>query len=75
MTVIARLPAPGAPGGDRIDLLCPNGHRTTHSLARLMRLNDGWCGRCGADIAYPISTDAAAALGGHQSDGLGTAKE
>jgi len=37
---------------DKIELVCPNGHRTTHSLARVLRLNDAWCGTCGADISY-----------------------
>ncbi len=37
---------------DQLDLVCASGHRTAHSLARISRLNDGWCGICGADIGY-----------------------
>jgi hypothetical protein len=38
--------------GDVIELVCSSGHRTPHSLARVRRLDDGWCGTCGADIKY-----------------------
>ena len=43
---------PDAQKSDRIELVCASGHRSAHSLARLLRLNDGWCGTCGADISY-----------------------
>lgn len=52
-----RLPA--SSGDDKIELVCPNGHRTIHSLSRVLRLDDGWCGKCGADISY--TPDAAPA--------------
>jgi hypothetical protein len=43
---------------DKLELVCSSGHRTTHSLARVLRLNDGWCGKCGADISYtPLADD------------------
>ncbi len=45
------VPASNAIIDDKIELVCPSGHRTTHSLARVMRLNDAWCGICGADIS------------------------
>ena len=43
---------------DEIELVCPSGHRTIHSLKRVLRLNDGWCGKCGADIRYTPLADA-----------------
>lgn len=50
---------PSAPlNEDLIELVCPNGHRTLHSRARILRVNDGWCGKCGADISYDPSADA-----------------
>jgi hypothetical protein len=61
---VPRTPAPGASAEDRIDLVCSSGHRTSHFLARVTRLNDGWCGRCGADISYTPAADADAILKG-----------
>jgi hypothetical protein len=58
VSAIARRPAPGPEGGERIDLVCASGHRTSHSLARVVRLNDGWCGKCGAAISYAPLADA-----------------
>ena len=55
MTIVAaRADGPSAAQGipDDIELVCSSGHRTTHSLARVLRLNDAWCGKCGADIRY-----------------------
>jgi hypothetical protein len=37
---------------ETIELVCRSGHRSTHQLARILRLNDGWCGKCGADLHY-----------------------
>jgi hypothetical protein len=45
---------------DKVDLVCSSGHRTAHSLARVLRLNDGWCGMCGADISYEPGLGAVA---------------
>jgi hypothetical protein len=56
VNAVAPLPASGAKGGE-IELSCPNGHRTMHSLARVLRLNDAWCGKCGADIRYDASAE------------------
>lgn len=64
MKAVPSIPAPGGEGDDRIDLVCSSGHRTSHSLARVARLNDGWCGRCGADISYTPFTDAGATAKG-----------
>lgn len=47
-----------AVAGDELELVCPNGHRTTHSGARIKRLNDGWCGKCGAAISYTALSDS-----------------
>lgn len=47
-----RLVALPTAHGDLIELICLHGHRSSHSLARVTRLNDGWCGKCGADISY-----------------------
>jgi hypothetical protein len=47
-----------SPGNENVELVCSSGHRTAHSLARVLRLNDGWCGRCGADISYAPLADA-----------------
>jgi hypothetical protein len=58
MSDLARLPTSSAGSAETIELVCPNGHRTIHSLARVLRLNDAWCGRCGADIDYKPSPDA-----------------
>lgn len=52
LSAAARLPAPFGSGADEVELVCPSGHRTTHSLARAERLNNGWCGKCGAGISY-----------------------
>ena len=49
---------PSAVSGDELELICLNGHRTRHSLARVQRLNDGWCGKCGASISYTALADA-----------------
>jgi hypothetical protein len=55
-------------GDDRIDLICSSGHRTAHSLSRIVRLNDGWCGKCGADISYtPLADADATRKGGEPS--------
>ena len=46
-------PGPRSIGRDEtVELVCTSGHRTTHLLARILRLNDGWCGKCGADLHY-----------------------
>lgn len=48
--VASRTAPPGK--SDELVLVCPNGHSTLHSLARVRRLNDGWCGTCGVGIPY-----------------------
>ena len=63
MTAVARLAASNR--DDKIELVCSSGHRTVHSLARILRLNDGWCGKCGADIGYEPSADARRATAVH----------
>ena len=57
MKAVASQPAPDGKGDDLV-LVCPNGHSTLHSLARVLRLNDGWCGTCGAGIAYEPAAKA-----------------
>ena len=42
---------------ETIELVCRSGHRSTHQLARILRLNDGWCGKCGADLNYDPPED------------------
>jgi hypothetical protein len=64
VSAVAHLPAPKTNGQETVELVCPSGHRTTHSLARVLRLNDGWCGRCGVGISYEPQADAAAAKAG-----------
>jgi hypothetical protein len=59
MKVVAQVPLPSVNSDERIELVCASGHRTTHSLARVLRLNDGWCGKCGADIRYEQAADTA----------------
>jgi hypothetical protein len=41
---------PGAPR--TIELICGNGHVSVQSLERVLRLNDGWCGKCGANVKH-----------------------
>ena len=64
-TSLVRSAAALAPSeaGDELQLVCANGHRTAHSLARVQRLNDGWCGKCGAGISYTaLPEDAPAGI-------------
>ncbi len=68
MSKAAQRPVSGADRGDHVDLVCSSGHVTTHSLARLVRLNDGWCGRCGADIDYPPPPAALRTPAGQDND-------
>jgi hypothetical protein len=46
MNVGSPTPAAGAKSDD-----------TAQSLARVLRLDDGWCGRCGADVSYKPLVD------------------
>ena len=60
MTPFEGSSAVEAERADIFDLVCSSGHRTPHSLARVLRLNDGWCGTCGADIGYtPLGSSRA----------------
>lgn len=36
----------------RIELVCKSGHKSEHLLDRVLRHNDAWCSKCGADIQY-----------------------
>jgi hypothetical protein len=59
--------APAGASDDKVELVCANGHRMIHPLARVGRLNVGWCGTCGADLRYlpmPGSAQPAAGSGG-----------
>lgn len=52
-------PAASVVKGKMIELLCGSGHRSTHLLVRVLRLNDAWCGKCGADLSYDPLKDTA----------------
>jgi hypothetical protein len=56
--VVAELAPRGHAADDLIELVCKSGHRNAHSRARILRLNDGWCGKCGAGIGYDPLADA-----------------
>ena len=59
LRIAAHSSARSTGSDEKIELVCTSGHRTSHSLARVLRLNDGWCGKCGADISYkPLGTVA-----------------
>jgi hypothetical protein len=36
----------------KLELVCKSGHRSEHMRDRVLRLNDAWCPKCGADIKY-----------------------
>ena len=69
MKAAAQAPASSGKSDDKIELVCSSGHRTIHSLARVARLNDGWCGTCGADISYSPSDAAEAAPAKKRAEG------
>jgi hypothetical protein len=54
---VASQPVPRGKGDDLV-LVCPTGHSTIHSLVRVLRLNDGWCGVCGVGIPYEPAAKA-----------------
>jgi hypothetical protein len=43
---------------ETIELTCKSGHLSQHLLHRVLRLNDAWCGQCGADLPYLPRQDA-----------------
>jgi hypothetical protein len=45
----------------KLELTCPNGHKFEHLLDRVLRHDDAWCPKCGADIKY-ASDERASAL-------------
>jgi hypothetical protein len=61
--IVSPVP-PVAAIDDHLELVCKSGHRSGHSRARVTRLNDAWCGKCGADISYdPLAAAAVATAG------------
>lgn len=44
-----------------MELVCKSGHRSDHLLDRVLRLNDAWCPKCGADLKYTPAEEAAPA--------------
>lgn len=36
----------------KLQLICKSGHMSEHLLDRVLRHNDAWCPKCGADISY-----------------------
>lgn len=36
----------------KLELICKSGHRSDHQRDRVLRRNDAWCPKCGADIKY-----------------------
>ncbi len=50
--ILTRADASTINKSEMIELVCRGGHRTRHLLARILRRNDGWCGKCGADLNY-----------------------
>ena len=42
----------------KLELICKSGHKSEHLLDRVLRHNDGWCPKCGADIHYTPDQDA-----------------
>jgi hypothetical protein len=41
----------------KLELTCRNGHKSEHLTDRVLRLNDAWCPKCGADISYAPTQD------------------
>jgi hypothetical protein len=47
-------------GQSKLELTCGNGHKSEHLMDRVLRHNDAWCPKCGADISYSPAEDASA---------------
>jgi hypothetical protein len=44
----------------KLELICKSGHKSEHLRDRVLRHQDAWCPKCGADIEYiPDSDDGA----------------
>ena len=42
----------------KLELICKHGHQSEHFKDRVLRHNDAWCPRCGADIKYDLGEEA-----------------
>jgi hypothetical protein len=45
-------------GATMISLTCKHGHVSEHRLDAVLRRNDAWCGKCGADLPYAAPAKA-----------------
>ncbi len=43
-----------------LELTCKNGHHSEHLLDRVLRHDDAWCPKCGADIKYTADPELSA---------------
>ena len=44
----------------KLELLCKSGHKSEHLRDRVLRHQDAWCPKCGADIEYIPDEDGGA---------------
>jgi hypothetical protein len=43
-----------------LELVCKSGHKSQHPKERVLRRNDAWCPKCGADVKHDPGTDSSA---------------
>lgn len=43
-----------------LELICKSGHKSEHPKERVLRRNDAWCPKCGADVKHDPGKDAGA---------------
>ena len=41
----------------KLELICKSGHKSEHLRDRVLRHQDAWCPKCGADIEYVPEAD------------------
>ncbi|HZW46354.1 MAG TPA: hypothetical protein VFF61_02415 [Microvirga sp.] len=43
-----------------LELVCKSGHKSQHPKERVLRRNDAWCPKCGADVKHDPGKDSGA---------------
>lgn len=44
----------------KLELVCKSGHKSEHLRNRVLRHQDAWCSKCGADMEYIAAEEESA---------------